>query len=79
MLLEAFLSVGSLPHEPGKLPHDSEVASEQAPINCFNFVHMARLFMTQPCFLVTVRVAHENPCPKILALSRMAQTWIFGT
>ena len=78
MLLEAFLSVGSLPYEPGKLPHDREVASEQAPLNCFNFMHMAGLLTTQPCFLMIMRVAREHCCPKISALSKMAQTWIFG-
>ena len=78
MLLEAFLSVGNLLHEPGKLPHDREVASEQAPLNCFNFVHLAGLFMSQPCFLMIMRVAHEHPCPKISALPKMALTWIFG-
>ena len=78
MLLEAFLSVGSLPHEPGKLPHDLEVASEQAHLNCLHFVHMAGLLTSQPCFLMIVRVAREHSCPKISALPKMALTWIFG-
>ena len=78
MLLEAFLSVGSLPHEPRKLPHDREVASEQAHLNCLHFVHMAGFLTSQPCFLMIVRLAHEHPYPKISALLNWASNWIFG-
>ena len=78
MLLEAFLSVGSPPHEPRKLPHDREVASEQAHLNSLHFVHMAGFLMSQPCFLMIVRVAHEHRRPKISALPKMTLTWIFG-
>ena len=78
MLLEAFLSVGRLPHEPRKLPHDREVASEQAHLNCLHFVHMVGFLMSQPCFLMIVRVAREHPYHKISALPKMALTWIFG-
>ena len=78
MLLEAFLSDGSLPHELGKLPQDREVASEEAHLNCLHFMHMAGLLMSQPCFLTIIRVARAHPCPKISALPKMALTWIFS-
>ena len=78
MLFKAFLSFGKLPHEPRKLPHDREVASEQAPLNCFIFVHKAGLLMIQPCFLTIVRLAREHPSPKISALLNWAPNGIFG-